>query len=41
MTDQIMNMILMYLDEVDDENFLTALVTEKDFSGRDSLRIAV
>ena len=34
-------MILLYLDQVDDENFLTALVTERDFVGRDSLRIAV
>jgi hypothetical protein len=37
----IMKMILLYLDQVDDENFLTALVTERDFVGRDSLRIAV
>ena len=36
-----MRMILLYLDQVDDENFLTALVTERDFVGRDSLRIAV
>jgi len=34
-------MILLYLDQVDDENLLTALVIEKDFLGRDSLRIAV
>lgn len=36
-----MRMVLLYLDQVDDENFLTALVTERDFVGRDSLRIAV
>jgi len=26
---------------VDDENFLTTIMLERDFSGRDSLRIAV
>ena len=27
--------------KVDDENFLTSVMLEKDFSGRDSLQIAV
>ena len=34
-------MALLYIESVDDENFLTHVMTEKDFSGRDSLRIAV
>ena len=37
----IMKMALQYIEEVDDENFLTAVTTEKDYSGRDFLRIAV
>lgn len=38
---QIMEMMLEYIESVDDENFLTAILLEKDFSGRDPLRIAV
>ena len=38
---QIMEMMLEYIESVDDENFLTAIMLEKDFSGRDPLRIAV
>lgn len=34
-------MALLYIESVDDENFLTHVMTEKDYSGRDSLRIAV
>ena len=34
-------MALQYIDEVDDENFLTAALNEKDYSGRDSLMIFV
>ena len=34
-------MALQYIDEVDDENFLTAVLNEKDYSGRDSLMIFV
>ena len=30
----------MYIDEVDDENFLTAIVGEQDYCGRDVLRIS-
>lgn len=30
-----------YIDGVDDENFLTEILMEKDFSGRDALGIAV
>ena len=36
-----MKMALQYIEEVDDENFLTAVLNEKDFSGRDALRIFV
>ena len=38
---QIMKMALCYIESVDDENFLTHVMTEKDYSGRDALRIAV
>ena len=41
MQDQIMNMAINYIESVDDENFLTAVMLEKDYSGRDSLKIAV
>ena len=37
----IMIMGLQFIEEVDDENFLTAVTTEKDYSGRDFLRIIV
>jgi hypothetical protein len=30
-----------YIDAVDDENFLTEVMREKDYSNRDSLSIAV
>lgn len=36
-----MDLMLNYIDSVDDENFLTTIMLEKDYSGRDSLRIAV
>ena len=36
-----MQMAINYIECVDDENFLTWVVLERDFSGRDSLRIAV
>lgn len=36
-----MAMMIEYIDSVDDENFLTAILTEFDLSGRDSLKIAV
>ena len=34
-------MALQYIEEVDDENFLTATMKAKDYSGRDTLRIFV
>ena len=34
-------MIIHYIIAVDDENFLTEVMLEKDYSGRDSLQIAV
>jgi len=37
----IMEMTLQYIETVDDENFLTAVMLERDFTGRDALRIAV
>jgi len=39
--DQVMTLIIEYIDSVDDENFLTSILLEKDFNGRDSLQIAV
>ena len=36
-----LKMALQYIDEVDDENFLTAVLNEKDYSGRDALSIFV
>ena len=38
---KIIEMAIQYIDAVDDENFLTAVMLERDFEGRDSLRIAV
>lgn len=37
----VMQMMLSYIETVDDENFLTTVMLEKDYSGRDALRIAV
>ena len=36
-----MNMLIHYIESVDDENFLTTIMLEKDYSGRDALTIAV
>ena len=36
-----MDMAIEYIERVDDENFLTAVMLERDFSGRDALRISV
>ena len=36
-----MEMAIQYIESVDDENFLTAVMLERDFSGRDALRISV
>jgi hypothetical protein len=35
------SMAIQYIEAVDDENFLTTVMLERDFSGRDALRIAV
>ena len=37
----IMKMAITYIESVDDENFLTAVMLEKDYSRRDSLKIAI
>lgn len=34
-------MIIEYIEAVDDENFLTKIMLETDYSGRDALQIAV
>ena len=39
--DQVKQMIIEYIESVDDENFLTKIMLETDYSGRDSLQIAV
>lgn len=39
--DQVKVMLINYIESVDDETFLTAIMLEKDFTGRDSLQIAV
>lgn len=36
-----MDMAIMYIEGVDDENFLTTIMLENDFSGRDALKICV
>ena len=38
---QIMVMLNHYIESVDDENFLTTIMLERDYSGRDTLKIAV
>jgi len=35
--EQVKLMIIEYIESVDDENFLTAVMLERDYSGRDSL----
>lgn len=35
-----MDIAISYIEQVDDENFLTQLMLEKDYTQRDSLRIA-
>jgi hypothetical protein len=39
--EKIMEMAINYIESVDDENFLTAVMLEQDYSGRDFLKIAV
>lgn len=36
-----MSMALMYIECVEDENFLTKLMLDQDYTNRDSLKIAV
>lgn len=36
----IINYMLIYIEQVDDENFLTHLMLDKDYEKRDSLKIA-
>ena len=38
---KVKEMIIEYIESVDDENFLTEVMMEKDYTGRDSLQIAV
>ena len=38
---QLLVMLNHYIESVDDENFLTTIMLEKDYSGRDTLKIAV
>ena len=37
---QTLNMALKYIESIDDDNFLTTVLLEKDYSNRDCLRIA-
>jgi len=41
MMDIVKNMLLEFVNTIDDENYLTTIVLEKDFINRDSLAIAV
>lgn len=41
LSERIKQMATLYIDAVDDEHFLTSLMSEKDYSGRDLLKIAV
>jgi len=38
---KVMEMAIVYICSIDDENFLNAIMLERDYEGRDSLRIAV
>lgn len=35
--EQVKSMIIEYIESVDDENFLTRIMLEKDYTGRDAL----
>ena len=39
--EQVKNMLIELIEAVDDENFLTSMLLEKDYNDRDSLTIAV
>lgn len=41
MMDKVKQMVLEYIETVDDENYLTTITLERDFANRDSLTIAV
>ena len=41
LSERIKLMAILYIEAVDDENFLTSLMEEKDYSGRDLLKIVV
>ena len=41
LNERILKMALTYIDSVDDENFLTNMMLERDYSNRDCLTIAV
>jgi len=38
---KVMDMAITYISSIDDENFLNAIMLERDYEGRDSLQIAV
>jgi len=38
---KLIKIALQYIDQVDDENILTHMVSEKDYMNRDALKIAV
>lgn len=39
--EQVKIMIIEYIESIDNENFLTSIMLEKDYNNRDSLQIAV
>jgi len=41
LNEKLRKIMILYIECIDDENFLTAIMKEKDFSGRDSLKITV
>ena len=41
LNEKLLKIMILYIECIDDENFLTALMKEKDFMGRDSLKISV
>ena len=41
LNEKIMTMATLYIEAVDDEEFLTMMTLEKDFSGRDLLKVSV
>lgn len=41
LNEKLLKIMIIYIECIDDENFLTAIMKEKDYSGRDSLKISV